>query len=129
MIREFYELDVHDYDEQRVVSALDPLLRHDLVGQVWLVDDGTGAVTGYAIVTWGYSLESGGRDALLDEIYVRDRRRGFGSEVLNQILGAAAAAGASRIFLETEAPNETVRRFYRRHGFLDESSIWMSRVL
>lgn len=26
---------------------------------------------GYAIVTWGYSLESGGREALLDEIYLK----------------------------------------------------------
>jgi ribosomal protein S18 acetylase RimI-like enzyme len=32
----------------------------------------------------------------------------------------------TRIFLETEDHNEPVRRFYRRHGFRDEPSVWMS---
>ena len=41
----------------------------------------------------------------------------------------ARAAGATRIFLETEAPNDSVRRFYRRHGFVDEESVWLQRRL
>jgi len=31
-----------------------------------------GPPQGYAAVTWGRSLESGGKDALPDEIFVRD---------------------------------------------------------
>lgn len=121
LVREFYELDGHTYDEAVVWTALAPLLIDDTFGQVWLFD------TGYAVVTWGYSLESGGRDALLDEFFVRDRGKGVGGVVLDEILRACRDFGARVVFLETEADNEAARRFYGRHGFVPEDSIWLSR--
>ena len=126
LMQEFYEIDGHTFYEVTVRSALGPLLRDDSLGQVWLIGDDD---SGYAVVTWGYSLESGGRDALLDEFYVRRRNEGWGGAALEAILAAADAAGASRLFLETEAPNDAVRRFYRRHGFAPEPSVWMRRDL
>jgi GNAT superfamily N-acetyltransferase len=124
LVREFCEADRHDFDESRVRSALIPLLESDRHGLVWLVGR---PAEGYAVVTWGYSLESGGADALLDEIYLRERGSGHGSELLRHILRDLEARGLKRIFLETERHNEAVRRFYARHGFEEESSIWMSR--
>ncbi|MET7400499.1 GNAT family N-acetyltransferase [Dactylosporangium sp. NPDC005572] len=131
MTREFCETDQHDYDEPRVVRALSPLLHDDTHGQVWVVTSPSGpsALSGYAVVTWGWSLESGGREALLDEIYVRDRGSGVGAALLRHAMGAAATAGASTMFLETEAHNSRVRRFYGRLGFAEESSVWMSGAL
>ena len=38
LIREFYSVDRHDYDEQHVATALRPLLEGDALGQVWLLD-------------------------------------------------------------------------------------------
>ena len=129
LIREFRRIDRHPHDEDGVRRALWPLLDGDEVGQVWLIAGDPGEVAGYAVVTWGYSLESGGRDALLDEIYVRDRGQGVGSAAMPEILHACRLAGAARMFLETEAHNTTVRRFYAKHGFTAEDSIWMSRDL
>ena len=90
---------------------------------------GSADVDGYGVITWGYSVESGGRDALLDELYVRHRGAGIGSTALTQILDAAAKAGASRTLLETEAHNSRVRSFYTRHGFQPEDSVWMTMDL
>ncbi len=129
LIQAFYEIDGHEYREAHIVRALTPLLRDDTLGQVWLIVDGPDGPDGYAILTWGWSLESGGRDALLDEIYVRDRGHGVGSRALEELVDAARAAGASRVFLETEAHNDAVRRFYGRHRFVDERSVWMLREL
>lgn len=135
---EFNALDDHLWVDTAGAAALAPLLRDDLHGQVWLIADTDHAAapaptpasaSGYAVVTWGYSLESGGRDALLDEIYVRERGVGIGGRALTEILAATAKAGASRMFLETESGNEPARRFYRRYGFVADSSIWMSRDL
>lgn len=123
LIREFCELDRHPYDEARLRSALAPLLGGDDLGVIWIIGDGRG----YAVVTWGYSLESGGRDALLDEIYLRDRGRGVGAAAMREILADLDRRGLPRMFLETEAHNEQVRRFYARLGFREEDSIWMSR--
>ncbi|WP_238019692.1 GNAT family N-acetyltransferase [Dactylosporangium sp. AC04546] len=131
LTREFCEADQHDYDEARIVRALAPLLHDDTHGQVWVVTSPSdpSALSGYAVVTWGWSLESGGREALLDEIYVRDRGNGVGEVLLRHAMGAAAAASASTMFLETEAHNARVRRFYARLGFAEESSVWMSGAL
>jgi hypothetical protein len=43
--------------------------------------------------------------------------------------GGRGEAGASTMFLETEAHNARVRRFYSRVGFVAENSVWMSRAL
>lgn len=128
LIEQFCRADNHDFDVQRVTAALRPLLFDDRYGQVWLVCDGSPAV-GYAVITWGWSLESGGRECLLDEIYVAQQGRGLGSHLLATVIGAARAAGARVMFLETEAPNEQARRFYEQHGFTTENSVWLSREL
>jgi len=128
LVAEFCAIDGHEHDADRVRTALGPLLGDDALGQVWVLD-GPAGPDGYAVVTWGWSLEGGGRDALLDELYVRHRDRGTGSRLLAVALEGARAAGATRIFLETEAPNDSVRRFYRRHGFVDEDSVWLQRPL
>lgn len=128
LVREFYALDRHEYDETRVRAALGPLLAGDEYGQVWLLVVGV-AAAGYAVVTWGWSLESGGREALLDEIYIRGRGNGFGRLLLTQAMRAAARAGAKRMFLEIEAHNQRVRGFYASLGFAPEDSVWMSTDL
>lgn len=128
LIRAFYLVDHHEYDEARVATALSPLLVSDAWGQVWVLDGRTG-LTGYVIVTWTYSLESGGRDCILDEIYVAETGRGHGSQLLARAVEEARAWGAAAMFLETEAHNGRVRPFYRRHGFSVEDSVWMRRGL
>ena len=123
---EFNEVDGHAHDEARVRAALTPLLRDDNLGIVYLFGE---PPDGYAVVTWGYSIESGGRDALLDEIYVRTQGEGLGGAAFEEILADLRQRGLTRMFLETEKPNSKVRRFYNRHGFKEDDSIWMSREL
>jgi GNAT superfamily N-acetyltransferase len=129
LIAEFYELDVHPYDENRIIPALEPMLVDDALGQVWVLEDESLRLDGYLIVTWTWSLESGGRDCIVDEIYVRETGHGHGARLLERGLKEAVAFGARAAFLETEAPNDAARRFYARHGFEAEDSIWMSTPL
>jgi len=84
LMREFYEIDQHEWHEGAVCTALAPLLADDQVGQVHLVaPNGLGSVVvGYAIITWGYSIESGGRECLLDELFLCERGTGLGGLVL-----------------------------------------------
>ena len=123
---EFNQIDVHPHDDTRVRTALSPLLEDDALGVVYLFGD---PPNGYAVVTWGYSIESGGRDALLDEIYIRSRGQGRGGAAFEEVLADLRQRGLTRMFLETERPNIKVRTFYARHGFTEDDSIWMSREL
>jgi GNAT superfamily N-acetyltransferase len=130
LVGEFYVVDSHHFDRDRVVRALVPLLADDTYGVVWVIDaDPPAGPQGYAVVTWGYAVESGGRDALLDELYVRDRGTGRGGALLEALLADCRDRGLPCVFLETEAGNPRVRSFYTRHGFAIEDSVWMSRAL
>ncbi len=127
LIGAFYTVDDHPFDAAHITAALDPLLVDDRHGQVWLATSEADEqlAVGYAVVTWGWSLESGGPESLLDELFVSDRGRGLGAGLIEWVKHEAARHGARSMLLETEAPNEAARRFYRRHGFSDEGSTWM----
>jgi ribosomal protein S18 acetylase RimI-like enzyme len=84
---------------------------------------------GYVVLTYGFSLESHGRDALIDEIYLMPdyRRQGLGRRVLQQMEAEARHLGAARIYLEVERPNTHAQAFYRQLGFEDHNRFLMSK--
>ena len=84
---------------------------------------------GYGVVTWGWSIEAGGLDVVLDELYTRTRGAGIGSRLIEAIEEECRTRDVRRIFLETERRNDGARRLYRRHGYVDDDSIWMSKEL
>lgn len=85
-----------------------------------------GEPPGYAVATWSYSIESGGPDALLDEIFVRERGRGRGRGLMEAVFAVMRDRGMTRIFLETESHNGSARVFYETLGFEAQDSVWMS---
>lgn len=116
---------MHEFDPATVEAGVVPLLADDTHGVIWVTDD----LSAYAVVTWGWSVEAGGAEAILDEIYVRERGAGIGSALIEHLHADCAGRGVRRIFLETEAPNEDARRLYARHGYVAEHSVWMARWL
>ena len=88
-----------------------------------------GAITGYGVLTWGWSLESGGRDALLDELYVRGRGPAPAGRSWRRSSSPPETVAPVALFLETEDSNRAARRFYSRAGFEVEDSVWMQRPL
>lgn len=128
LARGYAAADEHVFDETLISAALHPLLESDTHGVVLVADAGD-HLDGYAVLTWGYGLESGGVEALLDEIYVQFPGRGTGSRLVAAVIEHARAHGARTIFLETEAHNAAARAFYLEHGFAVEDSVWMRRAL
>lgn len=121
----YCEADGHEFHEARTRRAFAGLLAEPRWGTVLLAEL-DGAAIGYAVVTLGYSIESGGIEALLDEIYLDVRGQGLGSILLDRVLAEAQERGAQRLFLETEAANERARALYLRRGFGQDDSIWLS---
>ena len=142
MVRAYCAADGHDFEPERVKAGLRPLLIDDTHGQAWIInepdddpanchsfDKPDDKPAGYAILTWGWSLEAGGRECLLDEFFVGQPGRGLGSRALRELVDAARENGATAMNLETEAPNDRARKLYRRAGFEVEESIWMRREI
>ena len=127
---EYCAADGHDFDVDTVAAGFTGLLDDDAHGIVLVADAGPPHhVDGYAVVTWGWSVEIGGLDVVLDELYVRTRGRGVGTALIDAIERACRERGVKRIFLETERPNERARRLYARHGYHVDDSVWMSKEL
>lgn len=125
---EYCEADGHAFDPERARAGIIPLLRDDTRGVV-LIATADGRPEGYGAVTWGWSIEAGGLDVVLDELYVRTRGVGTGSRLIEAIEATCRDRDVRRIFLESERPNEAARRLYRRHGYTVDDSIWMSKEL
>ncbi|MBV9610722.1 MAG: GNAT family N-acetyltransferase, partial [Acidobacteria bacterium] len=98
MMREYYAFDGHAYDEPRARIALSNFLREPSFGHAWLICDVETAV-GYIVLTLGYSLEYLGRDAFIDEFYLKEshRGRGWGRRTLDFVEDAARASGVRSI--------------------------------
>lgn len=106
------------FEERAAASALEPLLRQGDAGRVWLIEM-AGATIGYVALCFGYSIEFGGRDAFVDEMYLDSeyRGRGIGRTVLGEIQTKARALGVRALHLEVDRENERARRLYLSAGF------------
>lgn len=130
LVAEFCEYEGYPRPEEHTRRGLEPLLGENPRGHVLVPTLGTSdEPAGYAVLTWGWGLESGGLEGLLDEIYVSDRGHGVGTVLLEAVIADARAQGCVTLFLETEASNERQRGFYQRHGLEPQDSIWMSMPL
>jgi ribosomal protein S18 acetylase RimI-like enzyme len=106
------------FDEGRASTALDAMLDSEDLGVV-LVAEKRGEVAGFLVLVWGFSLESGGRDAFVDELYVAPewRSAGIGTALMRAAETASERAGARVVHLVVEGSNVGARRFYRRLGY------------
>jgi ribosomal protein S18 acetylase RimI-like enzyme len=95
--------------------ALARLLADPALGCVVVAGDHTA----YAVLTWGFDLEFGGRDAFLTEIYVVPERRrgGLGRRLLDEVVRVAKQAGAGAVHLGVYPENEPAVALYRAAGF------------
>lgn len=100
-------------------DGLRPLLEGIPHGAAYLIGPPRAPI-GYLVVTFGWSLEFGGLDGFVDEIYVRPgvRGRGIASETLQALPRALAGAGLKAIHIEIDRDDEKTRKLYARAGFL-----------
>ena len=118
MMVEFYAYGDLRFDPPVAEAALRELLGNPSLGIVWMIErDGTSV--GYAAVAFGFSLELGGRDAILDELYVRelDRGVGIGRRMLDVVESACRERGVRSLHLEVDETDERAQRFYAKAGY------------
>ena len=130
MMRELNEHEGMAFDEPKARAALAQLVADERFGVAHLILSG-GETAGYLVVTFGFSVEFGGRDAFVDELYVGDefRGRGAGKSALAFAADACRARGIRALHLEVERANDTARALYRKAGFVDHDRYLLTRRL
>ncbi len=99
-------------------AGIEPLLNGIPYGAVYLIGPARAPI-GFVVVTFGWSVEFGGMDAFVDELFIRPpvRGRGLASDVLVQLPKALADAGVKALHLEVDRADTTAQRLYQRARF------------
>jgi ribosomal protein S18 acetylase RimI-like enzyme len=130
LMREFYAHERLAFEESAARAALRGLLEDAARGRVVLIEV-EGAVAGYLAVCFGWSLEFQGRDAFVDELWLREafRHRGIGARALEVAAELCREAGVRALHLEVERGNARAQEVYRRAGFVLREHHLMTRRL
>ena len=127
MARAFHAEDGHALDAPGE-AAIAVLIATPELGRLWLIED-NGDTIGYVALCFGFSIEYGGRDAFIDDLYIVPdaRGRGLGGTAMQLVAQDARASGCLALHLEVMDENSGATRLYERHGFANRGSRLMSR--
>ncbi len=130
LMREFYRHERMAWVEAAARAALHGLLASPERGRSLLIEVDA-SVAGYLVVCFGWSLEFQGRDAFVDELYVRERYRGrgLGTRALEIAADLCRESGVRALHLEVERRNTHAQEVYRKAGFVDREYYLMTRRL
>jgi GNAT superfamily N-acetyltransferase len=128
LVREFYAFEKLVLNEARYRELALELVANDNLGRM-LVIRADQELIGYAVIGFGFSLEFGGRDALLDEFYLYEafRGQGIGTQMISAMEEFCRAKGIRAVHLEADYVNARVHEFYKRLGFRDHERHLMTK--
>lgn len=130
MQTKFYSEEQYPFNATIAEQAMRQLTTDPALGRLFVMVS-SNAIVGYLAVTFGFSLEFGGRDAFVDELYVvpEARGRGLGVQALAVAEEACREAGITALHLEVEHENSRAKALYARSGFVEHSRHLMTRRL
>ena len=130
LLGDFAEEALAPLTTEHLTAAVTPLLQGSELGEIWVLEHEQNLI-GYLVIGWGWGIESGGREALIDEVFVSDahRNQGLGTRLVQAALARAKELDAKTVFLETEQSNPESRKLYQNLGFEIEDSVWMRKAL
>ncbi len=130
LMREFYVFEHLQFDEGAARAALGQILNDRRFGVIQLIRVGEEAA-GYLVLTFGFSLEFRGRDAFVDELYLREnfRGRGIGKASLELAGAVCRQEKISALHLEVERVNTRAQGVYRQAGFHDHDRYLLTKWL
>ena len=99
-------------------KSVERLLSDRTLGEVWLIKKSDHLI-GYVVVCFSYSIELGGREVVIDELYIEAHERGMGvgAEILGRLKEHMCTHNIVAIQLEVDQRNERANSLYVQSGF------------
>jgi ribosomal protein S18 acetylase RimI-like enzyme len=129
LVREFHELEGVSLSEAQRASSVKTLLTDARLGKIGLIYCDR-QIVGYIALCFGYSIEFAGKDAFIDEFYIKPefRGRGLGKQTLELIKVMAKEQGIQALHLEVARSNVKAHKFYASLDFVDREQYALMSV-
>jgi ribosomal protein S18 acetylase RimI-like enzyme len=120
LLDEFYAESDYALDREEAADSFRQLFRDPSRGAVWVLEV-EGSVGGYVVLSVGFSMEYGGLDGFVDDLFVRPefRQQGLGRTALETLLAECRHRGIRAVHLEVGRDNYAAKRLYAGYGFRD----------
>ena len=117
LMQEFYAGANYPLDRQWAAASFSALLHDDSRGAVWIVFHDS-EPAGYVVLTTRFSMEYGGLDAFIDDLFIRPayRRRGLGQAALNAIFAECERRKVLAVHVEVGHDNVAAKALYHSYG-------------
>jgi len=118
MMAEDYGEVGYPFDGALSRRCFEQLLAEPHLGRAWvLLHDAD--IAGYIVLTFCFCLEYGGREAYVDDLFVRRpfRGLGLGRMAMETVIAESRRMDLRMLNLEVEPGNRTARRLYSSTGF------------
>lgn len=130
LIEKFYQQFNYPFDYEQHSQVVLDFFEKPYYGKVWLIALDAEWV-GYIALTFGFTFEYGGKDAFIDEFFVKPeyRSQGIGKQVLAEVQKMAKSLGLNALHLQTEKYNTRAKNLYQNLGFKDKNRstlTWLS---
>lgn len=117
LMEEFHGEGGRPLDRAWAAASFTALFQDESRGAAWIVSCG-GQPAGYVVLTVRFSMEFGGLDAFIDDLFVRPvfRRRGLGRLVLAALFADCGRRGILAVHVEVAADNIPAKGLYGGYG-------------
>jgi ribosomal protein S18 acetylase RimI-like enzyme len=130
LVQRYFTHDHIPYDEQEVRAGLMQLLQDGNLGRAWIILK-DGEAVGYAVLSFHFDHELGGRTGIMTDLYLEPahRKQGLGTEAMHFIEAQAAGFGLRALELQVERSNFAAQALYRKMGFVTFDRMPMAKRL
>ncbi len=117
MMQEFYEESNFVLDRQWATDSFSAFLSDDSRGAAW-IGYYNGDAAGYVVMTIRFSMEYGGLDAFIDDLFVRVpyRRQGLGQTLLDTLFAKCQQRKVLAVHVEVGQNNVAANALYGNCG-------------
>ncbi len=117
LMQEFYAEADYPLDRHWAAASFLALLQNDSLGGIWIVSHNF-EPAGYVVLTIRFSMEYGGLDAFIDDLFIRSayRRRGLGRVALNALFAECERRKVLAVHVEVGQDNVAAQALYRSYG-------------
>jgi ribosomal protein S18 acetylase RimI-like enzyme len=119
LVEQYWRFEQIDgFHPERILQLLRACIAQPERSSCW-VAGAPGAIHGYLLAVYMFSLEFGGSIAEIDELYVLDAHRsaGLGTALAQQAIAQMKQSGVMHVQLQVGVANRSARAFYERLGF------------